>query len=186
MSIFLQGLKETAADPGELFALKWIDINPQAKTIALNHPVKGHRPRIVNVSNELIDRLNTLPKTSENVFRGNVYSLRRSYHDQRKTAARKLNNPRLLEINFTTFRHWKATMEYHKTKDILWIMKLLGHHSLRTTLIYIDLEKALYRETDNAFTIKVAEDIDEACKLLEVGFEYVTDMDGKKIFRKRK
>lgn len=28
--------------------------------------------------------------------------------------------------------------------------------------------------------------LDEACKLLEVGFEYVTDMQGKKLFRKRK
>jgi hypothetical protein len=28
--------------------------------------------------------------------------------------------------------------------------------------------------------------LEEACKLLEVGFEYVTDMDGYKLFRKRK
>ena len=26
----------------------------------------------------------------------------------------------------------------------------------------------------------------EACKLLEIGFEYVTDIDGKKLFGKRK
>lgn len=32
----------------------------------------------------------------------------------------------------------------------------------------------------------VAESLEEACKLLEVGFEYVTDMEGKKVFRKRK
>ena len=65
-------------------------------------------------------------------------------------------------------------------------MKLLGHNSLKTTLIYIDLEKAIFREANDEFTVKVAEDLDEACKLLEVGFEYVTDMDGKKLFRKRK
>ncbi|MEM3703973.1 MAG: site-specific integrase, partial [Candidatus Bathyarchaeia archaeon] len=90
------------------------------------------------------------------------------------------------KITFTTFRHWKATMEYHKTKDILWVMKLLGHNSLRTTLIYIDLEKALFRETNDEFTVRVAENLEEACKLLEVGFEYVTEIDGKRIFRKRK
>jgi hypothetical protein len=65
-------------------------------------------------------------------------------------------------------------------------MKLLGHHSLRTILIYIDLEKALYKETDDAFTVKVAEDLDEACKLLEAGFEYVTNINDKKLFQKRK
>ena len=36
------------------------------------------------------------------------------------------------------------------------------------------------------YHVKVAHSLDEACKLLEVGFEYVTDMDGAKIFRKRK
>jgi len=36
------------------------------------------------------------------------------------------------------------------------------------------------------FHVKVAETLEEAFKLMEVGFEYVTDMDGKKLFRKRK
>jgi len=186
MSVFLQGLKETACDPGELHAIEWIDVDPRARTITINHPVKGHKPRIIGVSRDLIDRLNILPKKSERVFQGKMKTLRRNFYDQRVTAAKKFNNPRLKKITFTTFRHWKATMEYHKTKDILWVMKLLGHHSLRTTLIYIDLEKAIFKETNDEFTVRVAENLDEACKLLEVGFKYVTDMKGKKIFRKRK
>jgi hypothetical protein len=28
--------------------------------------------------------------------------------------------------------------------------------------------------------------IEEACKLIEVGFEYITEMEGEKLFRKRK
>jgi hypothetical protein len=36
------------------------------------------------------------------------------------------------------------------------------------------------------FHVKVAETLEEACKLLEVGFQYVTDMDNAKLFRKRK
>lgn len=186
MSIFLQILKETGADPGEANAIEWIDINTEAQTITINHPVKGHRPRILEVSRNLIDRLNTLPKNSNRVFQGIVTSYQKNFSNQRKRIANKLNNPRLLKIKFTTFRHWKATMEYHKTRDILWVMKLLGHHSLKTTLIYIDLEKATYRTSNDDFTVKVAEDLNEACKLLEVGFEYVTDMNGKKLFRKRK
>ena len=53
------------------------------------------------------------------------------------------------------------------------------------------LEEALFQESDE-FTVRVAETVDEAVKLVETGFEYVTDMtngDGKstvKIFRKRK
>ena len=42
-----------------------------------------------------------------------------------------------------------------------------------------------YRFTQNSvdinddFDVKIAETLKEACKLLEVDFEYVTDMDGK-------
>lgn len=33
---------------------------------------------------------------------------------------------------------------------------------------------------------KVAETVEEVCELVEAGFEHVTDIDQKKIFRKRK
>lgn len=57
---------------------------------------------------------------------------------------------------------------------------------LTSTQIYINMEQALFSENDQEFHVKVAENLEEACKLLEVGFEYVTDIDGKKLFRKRK
>jgi hypothetical protein len=38
----------------------------------------------------------------------------------------------------------------------------------------------------HACTVKVAETVDEAVKLGEAGFEYFTEMDDKKLFRKRK
>lgn len=39
---------------------------------------------------------------------------------------------------------------------------------------------------DDEFTCKVADTIKEAKELVEVRFEFVTDMDAKKLFRKRK
>jgi len=77
-------------------------------------------------------------------------------------------------------------MEYHKTRDILHVHQVLGHRDLRNTLIYINLEKALFQNAADEFHVKVAQNLDEACKLLEVGFEYVTEIDGAQIFRKRK
>jgi hypothetical protein len=51
----------------------------------------------------------------------------------------------------------------------------------------INLEAAIYHNSNaDDFHVKVAATIEEACKLLETGFEFVTDMDGKKLFRKRK
>ena len=83
---------------------------------------------------------------------------------------------------FHTFRHWKATMEYHKTKDILHVMKLLGHKNISNTLVYTQLVDFGEEE----YVTKVAWTLKEACKLIEAGFEYVCEMEGAKIFRKRK
>jgi len=78
------------------------------------------------------------------------------------------------------------TLEYHKTKDILHVQQVLGHKHVQNTLIYINLENAIFKNTNDEFYVKTASTLEEACRLLEVGFEYVTDMDGVKLFRKRK
>ena len=55
-------------------------------------------------------------------------------------------------------------------------------------MIYINLEQAYFPSTGEDYHVKVAKNIEDACKLIEVGFEYVTGeyIDGGKIFRKRK
>jgi len=73
-------------------------------------------------------------------------------------------------------------MEYHKTKDILHVMRLLGHKNINNTLIYTQLVSF----SDDDYVSRVAKDVQELCQLVEAGFEYVTEMDGVKIFRKRK
>jgi len=98
--------------------------------------------------------------------------------------AQNLGNPRIHKITFTTFRHWKGTIEYHKTKDILHVQRMLGHKNIQNTMIYINLESALFHEANEEFTVRVAETPDDACSLVEAGFDYVTEMEGQKIFRK--
>ena len=78
-------------------------------------------------------------------------------------------------------------MEYHKTKDILHVKQLLGHKSLSSTMIYIDIEKALYGDHQNdEFISRVATSLKGSRALIEAGFEYVTDIDDYKLFKKRK
>lgn len=186
-SIFLQGLKETGADPGELLAAQWIDLNEKARTITINHPVKGHNARILPISRELLARFQLLPKKSQQIFASTMNSMYASFWQQRKRIAHSFNNPRIEKVTFTSIRHWKATMEYHKTKDILHVKHLLGHKSLNSTMIYIDVERAVYGELrDDAFTVRVAKTLEDDQQLVEAGFEYVTDRDGAKIYRKRK
>jgi len=41
-------------------------------------------------------------------------------------------------------------------------------------------------EEDDAWVVKVASSIEEFTELLEAGFEYVSDYEGRKVLRKRK
>jgi hypothetical protein len=47
-------------------------------------------------------------------------------------------------------------MMYHKTKDPLYAKEMLGHRSMNTTLLYIQLEKPLFKESSDEFTVKVS------------------------------
>jgi hypothetical protein len=76
----------------------------------------------------------------------------------------------------------KATMEYHKTKDILHVMQMLGHRNIQTTLIYTQL---INFESDE-FHVRGAKHLEEDKELIEAGFQYVTEREGVKIYRKRK
>lgn len=79
-------------------------------------------------------------------------------------------------------RWWKATTEYHETKDILHVMQMLGNRDIKTTLIYTQLIQFENEDYHSA----VAKTIEEARSLIKTGFEYITDVDGVKLFRKRK
>jgi hypothetical protein len=61
-------------------------------------------------------------------------------------------------------------------------MQLLGHKNIRNTLVYTHLVSF---ESDE-FVCKTARTVQEAKALVESGFDYVTDIDGVKLFRKRK
>jgi integrase len=186
---FAQLLKETAMRPGEGKILQWINIDSERNVITLNDPEKGSNPRMWKVKQKVIDMLNGLPKTSEQVFPGSLKSMKTTWIKTRKRLAENLQNSRLNKITFYTFRHWKATMEYHRTKDIVYVQQFLGHKDVRNTMIYINIEHAIFGAGDNdEFTVRIATDVKEACALTQVGFEYITGEydDGGKIFRKRK
>lgn len=91
-----------------------------------------------------------------------------------------------MKITFRTFRHWKGTMEYYRTRGILHVMRILGHCCVQDIMVYIDLEQTLFKQTPDDFTVKVAEKTEGIEGLLEVGLEYVCEKNGLLYFRKRK
>ncbi|MDI6847764.1 MAG: tyrosine-type recombinase/integrase [Candidatus Bathyarchaeia archaeon] len=137
-STFLQLLKETGMRAGEAVQLKWADIDFENNTVRVT-PLKRGRARMLKISDKLVAMLRRLPHDSIKVWPVSLTGKRDNFTKQRRRLALKLDNPRIDRIHFHTFRHWKATMEYHKTKDLLHVMKMLGHRKIQSTLIYTQL-----------------------------------------------
>ena len=137
------------------------------------------------MSTKLFNMLSQMQRKGDMIFckYKSVKTLRRTYDRQRKATAHKLVNPRLQKITFHTLRHWKGTTEYHKTKDILHVMQVLGHKNIKNTLLYTQLIQV---EKDDQFTCKVAKDPKEIAELIELGYEFVCTQEDLKFFRKRK
>lgn len=197
----LRLLKETAMRLGEAWLVEWIDVDSQNHTVICRNPEKNSRSRAFEISAELTQMLQSLPHNSQYIFTCSREPLvkedRRSHLNhltrqkgllshQRRRTAEKLKNPRIAEINYHSLRHWKATQLYHQTKDVLYVMKFLGHRDVKNTLIYIDLESVCYSKGGEDYHAKTARTETEAIQLVEAGFEYVCDIGEVKLFRKRK
>jgi integrase len=180
-SVFLQLPKETDMRCGEAFMLKWTDFDFENKTVNIT-PEKGSEPRQLKLSTQLIAMLNSLPKEKAQPFGCTHRHFARTFRIQRAKIAAKLKNDRTHRITFNTLRHWKATMEYAKTKAILHVMKMLGHKNIQNTLLYTQL---ISFENDE-FHSATAKAVQNAQKLIEAGFEYVCEFNEVKIFRRHK
>ena len=181
-SSFLQLLKETGMRAGEASQLKWEDVDFENNTVRVT-PLKHGRARQLRISDKLNAMLRRLPHESIRIWPASLGGKRDNFTKQRRRLALKLGNPRLNRIHFHTLRHWKATMEYHKTKDILHVMQMLGHRRIQSTLIYTQL---INFEASH-YISRVAKNAKGARALVEAGFEYVcTTPESLMVFRKTK
>jgi integrase/predicted RNA-binding Zn-ribbon protein involved in translation (DUF1610 family) len=183
-TVFLQTPEETMARCGEVWQLKWTDLNGNILTI--NNPEKGSNPRQFKISDKLVSMLNSLPKRDLRIFgpTTSIDNFRTNFVRRRKRLAKTLENPRLNKITFHTFRHWGATMLFAKTKNILYVKQQLGHRYIENTMVYTQL---INFESDE-YHVAYAKTLEEEGKLIESGFEYVryAEGDAVAIYRKRK
>jgi len=186
LSIKLTISKETGLRPIELHNLKVKDIDLTQKTIYPTTAKHGSA-RTLKISNSLqttlqnyidINKLNP----NDKLFKGTADDYGKHYRLMRNQLAKKLNDPSLRTIRLYDFRHYYATTLYAKTRDILYVMRQMGHKKIETTLIYTQLLNL----NEDEWTCKTANTVKEATQLIENGFEYVTEIDGIKLFKKRK
>jgi integrase len=180
-------VKETGCRKGEMWNVKWNDLNPEKNYITINCPEKNSKPRRIRISSRLISLINQLPRRCDYVFKrsneSNRHVILSYFWQKRKEIAEKVNNPNLMRLDFKSLRHFKASREYYKTKDILYVKELLGHKSLKNTLVYVHHTDF---EEDNSFIVKVASTLKEFTSLIERGYEFVSDYQDVKILRKRR
>jgi len=76
---------------------------------------------------------------------------------------------------------------YHQTKNILLVKEFLGHASLENTLLYIQVEQAIFGlSNDDEYEVTATNDKEDIKKLISVGFEYICQKDDILFFRKHK
>jgi integrase len=185
----LQTLKETGMRIGEAYTVEWTDTDTERRTVTVNHPEKGSLPRVLPISQKCADMIKTINKTLPRPFARNVKlkGLKVTFEQARKRTAIRLANPRLLKITFHTFRHWKATTEYYKTRDERMIRHILGHRTATMTDRYIHIVETLYHDDSGEWICKVAHNEKQAIDLIETGFTYVNNLgDTTALYRKRK
>ena len=177
-------LKECGFRPIELHELTLRNIDLERGVIRVTSAKHGN-PRAVKL------KPGTLAMLKEYVGRGFKLNGRlfptptaqmQAWIKTRNRLAEELHRPELRKIRLYDLRHYFATMLYHKTKDILYVKQQMGHRSIKSTMVYVNL---INFEADEWIS-QVATTVEEACKLIDAGFEFVCDFEGKKIFRKRK
>lgn len=178
---------ETGARYNEAERLEWTDIDVERCKITMKASKQGNA-RTLTVSRQLIDSLLRLPKLGETVFPPKSKNTRRlNFRRRMVTLARVHNNPRFLNIHYHTFRHCKALREYHKTHSMLHVRKVLGHKSILTTQRYVEVYTEIYGDLQpEDYVCETASTVEEAKRLIEAGFEYVSEINGEQLYRKVK
>lgn len=182
----LQISYETGLRPIEVVSLTPQEIDFDHKLI-LPRTAKNGAPRALKFSLKLeamlkehIQREEIKP--TERLFKTKPRTYAQNFRISRNALAKKLKDQDIRTIRLYDFRHFYATNLYSKTRDILLVKTKLGHKEINNTLFYtqlIDFE-------EDEYIVKGAETKEKAMKLIEAGFEYITEMEGTKLFRKRK
>jgi len=187
MALFLSMSKDLGTRPIELTWLKVKDINLENGIVNITsakHCV-GRALKLKTNTLEMLKKYITKKHMNQDdrIFPTKSRNISATYRRLRNALAKKLQDPTIQQIRLYDFRHFYATMLYHKTKDLLHVKARLGHKDLRTTLRYTQLLETL--ESDE-YHCKTAMNVKEATQLIENGFEYVTTLDSLMLFRKRK
>jgi integrase len=187
LSIKLTLSMETGLRPVELTRLKVKDLDFEHRAVNPTTAKRGN-PRTLPMSQSLTQRLqehtireNLTP--NDLLFKGtDPDHYGKQYRIMRNKLADKLKDPSIRTIRLYDFRHYFCTKKLNDIGNPYTVMVLMGHTKLETTQRYMHL----LNFNDDEWTCAGATTAQEATKLIENGFQYVTTIEGIQLFRKRK
>jgi hypothetical protein len=178
---------EIGMSPEELYQVTQSKINREKGEISITG-VKGHASanyKLKPHTNEMLTRY--LAKYPEDHPFPHAHTQSQMWTQFRERAAKKLGRPDLSKIQLRNLRNY-AGERYYKAlpvRDPILVMRHLRHKKLETTMHYIHAIVLDY-EGDDQWINGTSTTIEENVRLIENGFQYVTERDGTKLYRKRK
>jgi integrase len=180
--------KDTGLRPIEVteLTLRHLDLN---KGIIYPESAKHGTARALKITKTTLNILNSYIESNNINIKDGIFGKWNSkiygalFRRTRNRVANKLCKPSIRTIRLYDLRHFFATMLYRKIRDILFVKQQLGHNNIKNTLIYTQL---LVDEQEENYICKVSQNPQETKELIKLGFEYVTEQNGLKFFRKRK
>jgi len=178
---------ETGLSPFELVNLKAKDVDLEQRVIYPRTAKHGAARPPLRISSKLQAMLKEYIarddiEPDDKLFNTTPRNYSKMFRVTRNALAEKVHDPMIKTIRLYDLRHFYGTMEYHKTRDIVLVQARMGHKNIKNTLLYTHLLNL----NDDEWICRGATNKEEAMQLIEAGFVYVTEIDGTKLFRKRK
>jgi integrase len=175
---------ETGLRPIEVHNLKVKDIDLEQRLIyptTKKHGIERPPLKISKQLQKMLAKYTATKEQNEIVFPQTTAQYGKNFRHLRKRLAEKLQDPTLKNIRLYDFRHYFCTKKLQDLPTYN-VMRLMGHKRLETTQRYMHYLNMTEPEWKSAESNTLKEDM----QLIDAGFEYVTERDGIKLFRKRK
>jgi integrase len=177
---------ETGVRPIELQRLKVKDVDIEQKLLYPTTAKHGASRtlkislKLATMIREHVIKHNLQP--NDQLFKGTATQYGKNFRVLRNRLAEKLHDPTLRTIRLYDFRHYFCTKKCYEIKNPWIVMNLMGHKRLETTQIYMHLLNL----EESEWVCEGAETKQQAMKLIEAGFQYVTTIEDTQLFKKPK
>jgi integrase len=124
----IQMAVETGMRRGELLAMRWDDVDLEARTVLLRNTKNGH-PRTVPLSTRALNVLQDMPRCGPTVFAVSANALRLAWERLRRRAG-------VLELRFHDLRNEAVSRFFERGLNVPEVAMISGHRDLRMLFRY--------------------------------------------------